>query len=108
MSGPPSVTSKGSLISINSVVLLLPKAVQKGIFYFDRFLLTAVNIYLLILSVKFTMNAATKMSPLMRIPYSYIDACLVVMFTFIVLFSFRDLIRAILKLDDMETERRAE
>ena len=99
---------RGELISINVFVLMLPKAAQRVIFYFNRILMVFVNIYLFYLSIEFTVNAAKKMTPLMRIPYSYIDASIAIMFAIIVFFSFRDVIRAVLKLDVMETERRAE
>lgn len=106
--GAAACYGKQELISINVFVLMLPKIVQKGIFYFKRIVMVFVNSYLFYLSVLFSINAAGKMTTLMRIPYTYMDLALALMFFFAIIYSFRDVIRAFLKKDVMETERKAE
>ena len=102
------IYDKKEIISINAILILLPKAVQKFVFYFNRMLLVLINAALTYLTIRFAIQGASKFTPMMRIPYSIIDASIALMFFFITLYSIRDLVYAITKRDVMEVERRTE
>lgn len=96
------------IISINAVILMLPKKVQNFIFYFKRFLLVIINGVLLYLAIGFTKQGGAKFTTLMRIQYTYIDASMAIMFFFMTLLAIKDFVYAIKKKEKVETERKTE
>lgn len=96
------------IISINALLIMMPKSFQTAVFFLKRFSLVFINGALLYMAISFTRQGSAKFTTLMRIQYTYIDASMAIMFFFITLLAVKDLIYALKKKEAAETERKTE
>lgn len=74
-------------IGVEVFVEMLPKRFQKVIGIIVDIILIISNILLIILSGKLTCSAWSKLTPVLRIPYSFIDLAAVVGFALMLIYS---------------------
>ena len=96
------------LISINVFVLMLPKGVRQVLFVLKRIFMLAANIWLLKISIDFTKAGAAKLTSLMRIPYTYLDLPIAIMFAACTVYAIMHAYLAVTGKAVADTERHAE
>lgn len=93
--GAAACYKRGSLISIDILVSLLPESVKKIMKIITCIFMIGVNIFLLYLSMKFSISAWTKLSLSLRISYTWFDMATSVGFAFMTIYAVRDLLYTI-------------
>lgn len=93
--GAAACYKRGSLISIDILVSMLPNAAKKTMKMITCAFMIGVNVFLCYLSFKFSLSALTKLSLSLRIPYTCFDMAAAVGFGFMTVYAVRDLIFAV-------------
>ena len=106
--GAASCYYSRELISINVFVLMLPEKVQKILFILKRCLMIVANVWLFRIAIEFTIGGAAKVTSLMKIPFSWLDAGVAVMFCLAILYAVRDGYLAVTGKEGPDKERHAE
>lgn len=89
-------------IGIECFVGLLPQKIQKIIAIIVDLILIIANGVLVTLSLKLTLSAWSKLTPVIRIPYSFIDVSAFFGFAFMLVFSIEFIISDIKHFNDKE------
>ncbi len=87
-------------IGVEVFVEMLPERFQKVIEIIVDFILIAANILLIVLGSKLTYLAWSKLTPVLRIPYSFIDAAAVFGFFMCLIYSIEFLISDLKKFSE--------
>ncbi len=106
--GAASCYYSRELISINVFVLMLPDKVQQALFVIKRCFMIVVNIWLFKIAIEFTIGGAAKVTSLMKIPFSWLDAAVAVMFGLVIIYSVKDAYLAVTGKEEADKERHAE
>ena len=72
-------------IGIDCLVVLLPKKLRKAIEIITSGFMIVLLIVMTYMSIAFTSNAGSKLTAILRVPYSWIDAAAVIGFAFMLL-----------------------
>lgn len=92
-------------IGIECFVGLLPQKIQKIIAIIVDIILIIANVVLVILSLKLTISAWSKLTPVLGIPYTFIDISAFFGFAFMLVFSIEFIISDIKSLNDKDNNQ---